>query len=221
LLKRSREKELMDNFSIEDERIDLALYEIAKVNKFLGGSSVSHSALKRLLKNYKEGIRLLDIGAGGCDTFLNECFKTQIKLTTIDANLRACQYLSSKSKSISIVCGDAKALPFKKKNFDIVHASLFLHHFAEKEIIVLIKSFLELSKIGVIINDLQRSIFAYWGIKIISFFFSKSELFKNDAPLSVKRGFTKKELKTILNETGEKYSISWRWAFRWRVIIEV
>ncbi|MFA3783572.1 methyltransferase domain-containing protein [Melioribacteraceae bacterium 4301-Me] len=221
LLKRSREKELMDNFGIEDERIDLALKEIAKVNKLLGGISVSRSALKILLKNHKKEVNLLDVGAGGCDIFLNGHYSTHIKLTTVDANLRSCRYLLSKTKSISIVCGDAKALPFKKKSFDVIHASLFLHHFADEEIIMLLKSFLELAKLGVIINDLHRSIFAYWGIKIISFLFSKSELFKNDAPLSVKRGFTKNELKTILNKIGKKYIINWRWAFRWRVVVEV
>jgi hypothetical protein len=43
---------------------------------------------------------------------------------------------------------------------------------------------------------------------------------KNDGPVSVKRGFIKSELRSILSKIKiEKYVIKRRWAFRWLVII--
>jgi hypothetical protein len=75
------------------------------------------------------------------------------------------------------------------------------------------------SKYGIIINDLHRSTLAYSGIKILTTLFSKSEFVKNDGSLSVKRGFKKKELIRILDELNFNYKISYKWAFRWLVII--
>jgi hypothetical protein len=43
---------------------------------------------------------------------------------------------------------------------------------------------------------------------------------KNDAPLSVLRGFKKKELEEVLKKAGiTDYSIHWKWAFRWLIIV--
>jgi hypothetical protein len=62
--------------------------------------------------------------------------------------------------------------------------------------------------------------FAYHSIRILTSLFSKSYLVKNDAPLSVLRGFKKRELTTLLDKAGiSKYTIKWRWAFRWLVIV--
>jgi hypothetical protein len=48
---------------------------------------------------------------------------------------------------------------------------------------------------------------------------SKSSMVKYDAPLSVLRAFRKKDLKEILTQAGiKKFSIQWKWAFRWQVV---
>ena len=74
------------------------------------------------------------------------------------------------------------------------------------------------SSTGFFINDLQRHPFAYYSIKWITKLFSRSYLVKNDAPLSVARGFTKKEWKKIFNSAGiNNFSIKWKWAFRYLI----
>ena len=55
---------------------------------------------------------------------------------------------------------------------------------------------------------------------ILTRLFSRSYLVKHDAPLSVLRGFKKKELEELLNKAGIlNYTIHWKWAFRWLVIV--
>jgi hypothetical protein len=121
---------------------------------------------------------------------------------------------------LEIVCGDAVHLPFKEKGFDIVHTSLFLHHFEEEEIKNLLAAFIESAKYGLIINDLRRSVFALAGIKILTSLFSRSEFVKNDGPLSVKKGFIKSELLKILSLLPiNRFIIKRKWAFRWLVVI--
>ncbi|OYW74945.1 MAG: hypothetical protein B7Z27_08945, partial [Sphingobacteriia bacterium 32-37-4] len=72
--------------------------------------------------------------------------------------------------------------------------------------------------VGHFINDLQRHYLAYHSIKLLTIAFSNSYLVKNDAPLSVLRGFSKEELESMFAEAGiTRYDIQWKWAFRWLV----
>jgi hypothetical protein len=49
--------------------------------------------------------------------------------------------------------------------------------------------------------------------------FSKSDLVKNDAPVSVLRGFKKMEWKNLLQKAGiNNYSVKWKWAFRFLIV---
>ena len=74
---------------------------------------------------------------------------------------------------------------------------------------------------GFFIADLHRHPLAYYSIKWLTGLFSKSYLVKNDAPLSVLRGFSRKEWESLLTKAGIKnYSIRWKWAFRWLIIVE-
>ena len=74
---------------------------------------------------------------------------------------------------------------------------------------------------GFFINDLQRHPVAYHSIKWLTTIFSRSYLVKNDGPVSVKRGFLKAEWEEMLQQANiKKYSIEWRWAFRYLVIVQ-
>jgi len=220
-LRRSYTPEIMDDFSIEDERVDEALNELKLINKFLGGISTSVTGLKSLIgKNHESpDLKVLDVGSGASDVMIAlRRNNNKIKITGLDINKRACEFLKE-SPEVAVVCGDVKTLPFKYGHFDFVHASLFLHHFKGEEIKNILENLLLLSRFGLIINDLRRSILALAGIKLLTFFFSKSKMVKNDAPLSVRRGFTKKELKNILVNLNCNYIIKRKWAFRWCIVI--
>ncbi|PJA98697.1 MAG: hypothetical protein CO128_06005 [Ignavibacteriales bacterium CG_4_9_14_3_um_filter_30_11] len=218
-LKRSYDREIMDDFSIQDRRIDEALSELKIANKYLGGISTTMAGLNILLNREKE-ISILDVGAGGSDNliFLRNKF-TGIKITSIDLNKRVCKFLK-RSHVGNTICADVLNVPVRSKQVDIVHASLFLHHFNEDKIKKMLVDFLNISKKGIIINDLRRSIPALIGIKIIAALFSKSEMFKNDGPISVRRGFVKKDWRIMLKESGiKKFEIKRKWAFRWLIVI--
>jgi hypothetical protein len=102
---------------------------------------------------------------------------------------------------------------------DIIHACLFCHHLDEAQLIELIQ-FATSKKITLIINDLERNVFAYYAIKTLTALFSKSYLVKNDAPLSVARGFKKKEWLAIIHKAGAAhFSVKNKWAFRHEIII--
>ena len=221
-LKRSYDAEIMDDFSIQDKRMDDALVELQVINSFLGGVRTSAAGLKLLTDTVGNSpeLKILDVGSGGLDVVLALQKKnSNIKITGLDINKRVCEFIKTNFMNVDIVCGDVKTLPFKHNQFDVVHASLFFHHFKEDEIVGILHNLLELTRVGVVINDLRRSIFAFAGITLLTVFFSKSSMVKNDAPLSVKRGFTKKELKSILDTLNCIYEIKRTWAFRWCVVL--
>ena len=219
MLRRRHDPEIMDDLSIQDERMDNALRELKRVNMFLGGRGTTQKGLQVLQE--KLGLHgplsLLDIGAGGADVF--EGSVQNLNITVVDRNRRVCEFVKARMP-YSVTCGDALRLSFKDKSFDVVHTSLFLHHLREAEIRQVLSSCVRISRYGIIINDLRRSLVAYAGIKILTTLFSKSFMVKHDGPLSVLRGFSKNELESLLAECGvKKYSLQRKWAFRWLVVI--
>ncbi len=221
--RRSYQKEIMDDFSITDDRIKTALNELEIINKYLGGRSTSRKGLEIISRKIKSNnkITVLDVGSGGSDNFkYNDDDGRIICLTSLDINKGVCRYVKGISSDVNIVCGDALILPFKESSFDIIHVSLFFHHFNEEEINNLMQRFMKISRYGVIVNDLHRSVFSYVCIKLLISLFSKSEMVKNDGPLSVKRGFIKHELKDIFSRMkSTSVTIKYRWAFRWLAVI--
>ena len=213
----------MDDFSIKDERVDKALKELKIINYLLGGNSTSKAGIKEVLKIIPEncGVKILDAGSGASDILLSlKRIINNPKIFSIDVNLRACSFVRMNSPTFNIICGDVLEFPFKNESYDIAHASLFLHHFREEKIKDILQNLINSAKYAVVINDLRRSILAYWGIKILTMLFSRSDMVKNDAPLSVKRAFVKRDLLKIINALNvNRFEIKRKWAFRWLIIL--
>lgn len=209
----------MDDFSIRDKRIDIALKELKIINKYLGGISTTKSALKFFMRSNNDELKILDIGSGTSDNLLAaKNLYPHLKILSIDKNPRT---LSNSGNSLLKINSDALHLPVKNESCDIVHLALICHHFNEEQIQNLLQESLRISTAGIIINDLQRSFFALVGIKILTVIFSKSGLVKNDAPISVKRGFIKSEIINFLGKAGLiNFIIKRKWAFRWMIVIK-
>jgi 2-polyprenyl-3-methyl-5-hydroxy-6-metoxy-1,4-benzoquinol methylase len=220
---RSMQKEIMDDFSIQDSRLTDALKELNVINTFLGGNAVSRRGISVLMKQIPErrSISLLDVGSGGSDfSHSLPADDRTITLTSLDINYGACKYSRDTYPAQTVVNGSVLNLPFKERSFDIVHASLFLHHFTERELNTIIFSLYHISRYGVVINDLRRSLLAYIGIVALTQLFSRSDMVKNDGPISVRRGFVYKELKQLCSQLpSASNTIRRMWAFRWCITI--
>ncbi len=218
---RDHSLEIMDDTSIRGERLDIALRELNVINKFLGGNAVTRAGLEELKPSLNDDyITILDAGSGGGLSFPDIKFKAPIKHYSLDKNPGACRFIKNNRGNGKSICGDVKALPFKNKSFSITHASLLLHHFDETDLVEILESFVSLSREGIIINDLRRSIRAFMGIKILTTLFSRSEMVKNDGPLSVKKGFTFQELTALMKKLKiSRYTLRKKWAFRWLLVI--
>jgi hypothetical protein len=101
----------------------------------------------------------------------------------------------------------------------IIFSSLFCHHFGDEELVEMLQWMQAHSTMGFFINDLHRNILAYYSIRLLVSWFSRSYLVKNDAPLSVLRGFRRAEWEELLRRAGiTGYTLTWKWAFRWLLV---
>jgi SAM-dependent methyltransferase len=219
LEKRSLQKELLDAPGIPVADLERNLYELHIINKWLGGYRISLNAIKKIIL---PGMVIADIGCGGGDT-LKEIGRNIPGVTLVGIDLLpACIDYSAKNDPIPgtrFIVDDYRNIYLHETRVDVLHASLFCHHLSDDEIIELIRLARRNGSI-LVINDLERNIFAWWFIRFLTSLFSKSRLVKNDAPLSVARGFRKKEWKELLRRAGaQKFSIKNKWAFRHEVII--
>jgi 2-polyprenyl-3-methyl-5-hydroxy-6-metoxy-1,4-benzoquinol methylase len=146
------------------------------------------------------------------------------KLIGIDANeatIRHAEKCSINFENISYLAEDIFLYDFSKFSIDIALITLTLHHFKNDEIIKIMKVIFNLVKKGIVVNDLQRSKLAYRLFQAIIFIFRLEKMTANDGLISILRGFKKEDLEKFSKNLGiKKYSIRWKWAFRYQWIIE-
>lgn len=228
--KRSEAIEIMDDLNCSGEVVNQTLKELDHINHLLGGNHVTLQGLHTLLKRNKStsDMHIVDLGCGSGEMLriIASEFrkaKTPSTFTGIDANSNIVDYAQkhvSDFPEISIINEDVLGDRFMARRFDIILSTLFFHHFSSSQLINILRKLKQQARIGIVINDLHRHWLAYYSIKLLTTFFSRSSMVKFDAPLSVLRGFTKDELTEILRQAGiENYSLKWKWAFRWQLII--
>ena len=204
---RSYQKELLDRDDIPFSDIAQNMKELEFINTHLGGHAITLQGLRSILPVdpvSKSELLICEIGCGGGDNLRvisNWCKSKNIKVTTlgIDINADCIDFAKSQTKLANAdwIHSDYRQIHFIHKP-DIIFSSLFCHHFNDGEMGEQLKWMNQNANIGFFINDLHRHPLAYYSIKWLSRIFSRSHLVKNDAPLSVLRGFRKKELKFLV-----------------------
>ena len=223
---RSLRKELLDAANIPFADIKKNMQELDKINSLLGGHAITLKGLASFLSAKPLQLSVCEIGCGGGDNLRvihQYCMNNNIniQITGIDIKKECIDYAAERNPSLHAqwICSDYNMVDLTNNPPDIIFSSLFCHHFNFDELVKMILWMKENSKAGFFINDLQRHSLAYYSIKWITKLFSRSYLVKNDAPLSVARGFAKKDWEQIFLKAGIKiYSIGWKWAFRYLIV---
>lgn len=224
LSKRSYEKELLDGEGLSFAAIERNMLELDFINTWLGGHAISIRGLA-LFSGGRASIHICEIGCGGGDNLRvldRWCRKRGIgvRVTGIDSNAHCIEVARQRWKggNASWIHSDYRAVSFGAERPDILFSSLFCHHFTDEELVPQIQWMEAQARLGWFINDLHRHVVAYHAIRLLTGWFSSSPLVKNDAPLSVLRGFRRAEWEALLKTAGAGASaIKWKWAFRWLI----
>ncbi len=225
LSNRSDKTELLDRDDIPFKDIVTNMKELNFINTWLGGHAISKAGLRQLVGNNKV-LTICEIGCGGGDNLvaLNEwCKQKKIACNLIGIDLKEPCISLGKTRPALLqnsrwIVNDYRNVVFDEKP-DVIFSSLFCHHFTNEQLSEQLLWMKQNSKLGFFINDLQRGSLAYYLIKVLTALFSSSYLVKNDAPLSVARGFRKNEWQAIFKSANiNLYKVTWKWAFRYLII---
>jgi 2-polyprenyl-3-methyl-5-hydroxy-6-metoxy-1,4-benzoquinol methylase len=226
---RSYTPELLDSDDIPTEGLYQNLRELDFINRWLGGHKVVLDGVRAFLKKNPAAqmISIMEIGSGGGDNLRETGIllnKKNITYQLRGVDLKEdCVQFAQQQQTIPIsyqVC-DYQLADTQLQKPHYIFNSLFCHHFTDEQLVKMLQWMHKNAEKGFFIADLHRHALAYYSIKCLTRLFSKSYLVKNDAPLSVLRGFSRKEWENLLQEAGiTNYTIRWKWAFRWLIIVE-
>ncbi|GAB3018522.1 hypothetical protein GCM10027185_14190 [Spirosoma pulveris] len=228
---RTTKEEYLDDFSLEGDELRDALDKIAIINQWLGGNRVTIDGIRELLKNQPKDrtFSIVDIGCGNgdmCRAVVDFAKQEGIRVDVlgIDANAYTVNHARASSTAYPTIRYDTQNIfdeQFALVDYDIALCTLTLHHFGDQEILYLMGLLAQQSKLGVVINDLQRSALAYRLFQLICFVFRLNKLSREDGLTSILRGFKKQELVAFSKQLRfTAYRINWRWAFRYQWIIK-
>jgi 2-polyprenyl-3-methyl-5-hydroxy-6-metoxy-1,4-benzoquinol methylase len=227
---RSSAPEIMDDFNMQGDILTDALDKIASINKLLGGNKATLDGIKALLKNknLKGKIQLIDVGCGNGAMLrmladYGKKYKLDFELKGIDANKCTIEHAKSLSLAYSNISYQTSDIFDKTsaETCDIMLYTLTLHHFTDADIIRLLKIHKKVVRLGIVVNDLERSALAYRLFKALCYAFKLNDMSREDGLVSILRGFKKADFLRYEKELNLSSAyIKWKWAFRYLWLIK-
>lgn len=226
---RSDQSELLDSFGIPDRLLHKNLGELDILNRYIGAHAISLEGIKRLMTDRQKKYHIVDLGCGSGDVLRYiarwaRANQYHVKLTGVDQNADAVKYLQEKCNvypEITGITADYEDYLMATDDIDIVHCGLFCHHLDDAKLAQLFRFLKTSSCQGIVINDLQRNPLAYCGVWLLTRLLNGSALSKHDGPVSVLRAFKREEITSLIQRAGlSDFSIQWKWAFRYLVVVK-
>ena len=224
--KRSERLELMDDLSIQGDELEETLRQVERINTLARGPAISLSGLDSVVPPGADSLSVLDVGTGSGDVprhIADWAEKRGItaSIKGIDLSHTTIHYARRRStrwERLEFELRNLFDLP-DNEQYDVVHASLVLHHFQGREAVEALEKMYRLARWGVVVNDLQRHLVPWVGLRLGLPLVTRNRLVRHDGPLSVLRGFTRRELLRLARQAGaEQPSVAWEFPFRWLLV---
>ncbi len=214
---REERAELIDTGEPTDAEFAGTFRDIARVNRFLGGTRAVLHALDELMaalpSEPARPIRILDIATGAADipralvraARRGRWGARRLEIVATDNHPKVLA-LAEKSiiayPEITIAPADAFALPYPNQAFDIALCSLAFHHFGPNGSVRALREMARVTRVGFVVNDLRRNSVARLLIFLLTRIVSRNRLTHHDAPLSVLRAYTLPEYAQMVRRAG-------------------
>lgn len=215
---RLRASELLDEPGQPLADVRASLRDVRRINRFLGGTSVTLGHLRRCLGRVpaSEPVRVLDLATGSADIPRAAVRWARregrcLEYTCLDANqtiLSEARRGSAGYPEIRFALGDARSLPFRDGSVHLATCSLALHHFDPEDAVRILSEMDRVSSVGLIVNDLRRSRVACFLIRLLTELLRANRLTRHDGPVSTLRAYTPLELRDLAREAGLEASVN-------------
>lgn len=203
--------------SVSDEVAAINLADIARINRITGARRHLIASLRRRFAR-SDNFRFLDVGAATGDLALavKSAFPNA-KIFCLDL-----QFRNLRGAPAPQIQADAFALPFANDSFDVVHSSLFLHHFDNPAAGRLIVEMQRVSRALLLIQDLHRHWLAYYFLPVTSSVFGWHPITVSDGMKSVAAAWRRPELELLLTQLDllSQAKITWHFpSFRYFIAV--
>lgn len=224
--------ELLDGDLTDGDALRGNLRDLARVNRRLGGTGLSVRAIEALAGD-RRALTILDVGTGGADLPLGLLDHARQRgltwqVTGVDARpeiLAAAVAVDPRlatTPGLALRVGDGRRLAEPADTVDIAHCSLVVHHLDPADAVTLLGELARVARLGVVVNDLVRGRLAWLGAWALTRVATRDRYTRHDAPLSVRRAYTRDELRALAAAAGlvEVAAVGGfaghRWAVAWR-----
>jgi hypothetical protein len=212
-------RELLDDPAADPNAVRESLHNIARSNRWFGGRLAVRHGLDQLCRDLPAGtaLTMLDIGTGLGDLPMDAVkwgASRGLRLVPLGLERSRPAAQLARDAGLPMVLGCAGALPIKPRSVDIVVLSQVAHHMHGEAVIRMAGELTKVSRIGVVLADLRRSrlaMVAFWfGSRMLRF----DPATRADGLTSVRRSYTRMELKTLLSRAGIDATVERRPGFR-------
>jgi 2-polyprenyl-3-methyl-5-hydroxy-6-metoxy-1,4-benzoquinol methylase len=202
--------ERMDDPDLDPALLEPALRGLRRLNAL----SIAHPLLWRVLRGearaLQRPVRVLDLACAGGDFVLDVAARAQREGIALD--LHGCDFnpssielaqrrAASQTHRVRFFFHDAIQSPLPGE-YDIVTASLFLHHLTDEHAVLVLRRMAEATARLVVVNDLVRSRVNLGLVALASRLLTRSPVVHTDAVLSVRAAFTRPELLALAERAG-------------------
>ena len=215
---RAREPEALD-VGVPPEEALRSLADLRFVNRWLGNRGRFVGAVLPYLRSSARP-RLLDVGCGSGDVavVLRRALEGRLAAAAVDIKLL---HLQAAPAELLRVVADARRLPFAPGTFDVVTASLFLHHFDAAALPELLRGLYALSRRALVVNDLRRARVPYVFGKAVFPLLFKSRVSVEDGLISIRSSFREPDLREAFAAAGvPSVRIERTWPYRLLAVAE-
>jgi 2-polyprenyl-3-methyl-5-hydroxy-6-metoxy-1,4-benzoquinol methylase len=203
--------ELMDRPASLEE-ISGSLRAIVRLNGLFGGRRLTLRYVRDLLATLPADrpATVLDVGAGAADIPVAlvrwaRSSGRRIRVLALDrdgATLKYARGYAAAYPEITLIQGDALALPVRPGSVDVVISAMTLHHLQPEETTRYLAEMDAAARLGWVVNDLVRGRAAYRLVWLLTRLLSRSAMARHDGPLSILRSYTPAEVVALCEKAG-------------------
>jgi SAM-dependent methyltransferase len=211
--------ELLDDPGADPATVAGSLRNIARANRWFGGTAAMRHGLARALADIPPGtsLTLADLGTGLGDlprAAGGWAARRGVRLVSVGLELSRVAAALALDGGVPCVVGCAGSPPFRDKSVDVVLVSQVVHHLAEESAVRLLRACDRLARRAVVIADLRRGPlgpYAFWiGARTLGF----DRVTVADGMTSIRRGYTPAEFRRLLAAAGVRGTVERRPGYR-------